>query len=72
MRNSLGRIHGRLDSAEEKIGEFVWTCQWKLFKLRFKKKPEKMNRTSVPYRTYKINQYMGVRIPEKKEREKNR
>ena len=37
-----------------------------------KKKPEKMNRTSVPYRTYKINQYMGVRIPEKKEREKNR
>ena len=37
-----------------------------------KKKPEKMNRTSVPYRTYKMNQYMGVRILEKKEREKNR
>lgn len=34
MRNSLCGIHGRLDSAEEKIGEFVWMCQWKLSKLR--------------------------------------
>ena len=50
MRTSLCGIHGRLDSAEGKIGEFVY-MSIEVIQTRYKTnkqtKPEKMNRTSV-------------------------
>ena len=59
MRTSLCGIHGRLDSAEEKIGEFVYMSIEVIQTVQNKqKKPEKMNRTSVTFRTYETNQYM--------------
>ena len=61
MRTSLCGIHGRLDSAEGKIGEFVY-MSIEVIQTRYKTnkqtKPEKINRTSVTYRIYKMNQYM--------------